>query len=349
MCLRTVRHWDRGRNRVPWSAVRLLRLVRQSDLGELSAHWKGWRIVGDRLVTPAGVTFGAHEFEWWALTCLQARSWQRAYARSRTPPSAGDRLQSAVPVVDGDVFEVIGEAGGVDLPRATPATPAPVLLNAVALRGDLSEAGTVQGGRACAPAVAVSGAGLVSNTTSATQQGETAQECGLQGLTVHQNGGNVIPHSTHEDARHGHDPTATPGFAGTGRRAGAVSGVQLECAHDSGAAQLHRVPESATASARRPSGHDRHGFNKGVGLQDDDDGLGCYCTPAQPCEWQPDDCPFIGCPRRGESTLPLREREEVQTLSWALKKVLFPETFEGSGNSGCSQHNRAHAPKEMMP
>jgi DNA-binding transcriptional regulator YiaG len=31
----TVRAWDRGQNRVPWSAVKLLRLFRLGDLGTL--------------------------------------------------------------------------------------------------------------------------------------------------------------------------------------------------------------------------------------------------------------------------------------------------------------------------
>jgi len=43
VCERTIRHWDTGRNRVPWAAVkllrrlrlRLLRLLRLGDLGAL--------------------------------------------------------------------------------------------------------------------------------------------------------------------------------------------------------------------------------------------------------------------------------------------------------------------------
>ncbi len=30
--LRTVRHWDAGRNRVPWSVVRMLRVLRMGDV-----------------------------------------------------------------------------------------------------------------------------------------------------------------------------------------------------------------------------------------------------------------------------------------------------------------------------
>ncbi|MEO6967508.1 MAG: hypothetical protein ABI132_03490 [Rhodanobacteraceae bacterium] len=35
--LSTVQAWDRGRDRIPWSAVRLLRLYRLGDLGALHA------------------------------------------------------------------------------------------------------------------------------------------------------------------------------------------------------------------------------------------------------------------------------------------------------------------------
>jgi hypothetical protein len=47
--LRTVRYWDAGRNRVPWSAVRLLRLRRAGELGGLLDGWDGWTIWRDRL------------------------------------------------------------------------------------------------------------------------------------------------------------------------------------------------------------------------------------------------------------------------------------------------------------
>lgn len=107
VCLRTVRHWDSGRNRVPWSAVRLLRLLRGGDLGELSPVWAGWRILGDALVTPAGVPFQASQFTWWALTCLQARSWQRAFQRATSWPSASRDAWAFEPVIDGGVLELI--------------------------------------------------------------------------------------------------------------------------------------------------------------------------------------------------------------------------------------------------
>ena len=44
VCERTIRHWDTGRNRVPWSVVRLLRLLRCGDLGALADEWDGWTL-----------------------------------------------------------------------------------------------------------------------------------------------------------------------------------------------------------------------------------------------------------------------------------------------------------------
>ena len=50
--LRAVQHWDAGGNRVPWSAVWLLRLRRAGELGGLLNGWDDWTIWRDRLVSP---------------------------------------------------------------------------------------------------------------------------------------------------------------------------------------------------------------------------------------------------------------------------------------------------------
>jgi hypothetical protein len=107
---RTVRYWDAGRSRVPWSAVRLLRILRAGELP--SDHWPGWRVQGDQLITPAGVAFRSGEFTWWALTCLQARSWQRSFDRAfcnKGParPSAGDALPAGSIVIDGGALDLV--------------------------------------------------------------------------------------------------------------------------------------------------------------------------------------------------------------------------------------------------
>lgn len=40
--LRSVRNWDRGRARVPWAVVRLLRILRNGELP--GDAWEGWRL-----------------------------------------------------------------------------------------------------------------------------------------------------------------------------------------------------------------------------------------------------------------------------------------------------------------
>ncbi len=52
--VRTIRYWDAGRSRVPWSAVRLLRFVRMGDLGALDDAWSGWTLNRNGLWSPEG-------------------------------------------------------------------------------------------------------------------------------------------------------------------------------------------------------------------------------------------------------------------------------------------------------
>lgn len=86
MCVRTVRHWDSGRNRVPWSAVKLLRLLRLGDLGALYPAWDGWKLRPDGdLVSPNGYAFEPWRLTLWPLICEQARFWRQDQARRYAP------------------------------------------------------------------------------------------------------------------------------------------------------------------------------------------------------------------------------------------------------------------------
>lgn len=78
---RTVRYWDAGRSRVPWSVVRLLRLLRCGDLGALHDEWSGWTINRLGLHAPAGRTYRERDMRHWWLTCEQARFFRENYAR----------------------------------------------------------------------------------------------------------------------------------------------------------------------------------------------------------------------------------------------------------------------------
>ena len=157
---------------MPWSAVRLLRLLRGSDLGELSPAWRGWHLQGDRLVSSAGTTFAVHELGWLSLTCLQARAWQRAVTRTRL--SAGSSLHAAITVSDADASPVNASEGhhGHDTPTST-GLVIPSLLTAVheGAKGLVDTSGPRQ--RAAVTT------GLVSYKTSGTRTGKRATARGL--------------------------------------------------------------------------------------------------------------------------------------------------------------------------
>lgn len=52
-------------NRVPWSAVRLLRLLRCGDLGALVPAWSGWVLNRNGLVSPDGKVYTQHNMRYW--------------------------------------------------------------------------------------------------------------------------------------------------------------------------------------------------------------------------------------------------------------------------------------------
>lgn len=77
--VRTVQNWDTGARRVPWSVVRLLRLLRQGDLGALEDGWDGFRLVRGKLVTPDGRAFRQEDLRRWWLTVEHARLFNKRY------------------------------------------------------------------------------------------------------------------------------------------------------------------------------------------------------------------------------------------------------------------------------
>ena len=164
-----VRAWDRGTHRVPWSAVKLLRLLRSGDLGALRTEWRGWTINRNGLVSPEGYAYSRGDLGWWSLTCRQAEAFrqsqrQRATGRSVTEPPS-EPVRSA-PLL------------------ASPGKPVPVALSlpagccasaarrAVRCFGDAGKA-VVPGPGAPAPAP---GTGLVSFQKQRTREGGKAHK-----------------------------------------------------------------------------------------------------------------------------------------------------------------------------
>ena len=81
--VRTVRAWDVGARRVPWSVVKLLRLLRMGDLGALRPEWRGWTLNRSGLVSPEGIAYSRGDLGWWSLTCRQAEAFRQYRAAQR--------------------------------------------------------------------------------------------------------------------------------------------------------------------------------------------------------------------------------------------------------------------------
>lgn len=78
-----MRAWDAGARRVPWSAVKLLRLLRLGDLGALRSEWRGWTLNRNGIVSPSGDAYSRGDLGWWSLTCRQAECWRQDRERKR--------------------------------------------------------------------------------------------------------------------------------------------------------------------------------------------------------------------------------------------------------------------------
>jgi hypothetical protein len=77
--------------------VRLLRLLRQGDLGMLDSAWTGFRVEHDVLVTPDGRTFTAASLRLWWSTVEQARFWRQAYDRTHAATGCAEHPADEAP------------------------------------------------------------------------------------------------------------------------------------------------------------------------------------------------------------------------------------------------------------
>jgi DNA-binding transcriptional regulator YiaG len=103
--LRTVQLWDKGKNRVPWPVVRLLRIIRLGDLGALDPTWTGWTINRNGLWSPTGKKYDPDGMAKWWLVSEQARFFRDAYDRGLfggVGAPAPAVACAAVPLIEGD-------------------------------------------------------------------------------------------------------------------------------------------------------------------------------------------------------------------------------------------------------
>lgn len=76
---------------MPWSAVRLLRLVRAGELGGLDDAWEGWTISRHGLRSPCGRLYTVQNLRNWWLVIEQARFWRKGYDLATLPSAAQPR------------------------------------------------------------------------------------------------------------------------------------------------------------------------------------------------------------------------------------------------------------------
>ena len=101
---RTLHNWETGKNDIPYTAYRLLRLLNGMELpGE---SWAGWYFAGGTLYTPEGYPLTGKDGSWWSLLVRQAATGRKLLARGAegraegAPPCGGASARAAVPGPD---------------------------------------------------------------------------------------------------------------------------------------------------------------------------------------------------------------------------------------------------------
>lgn len=184
--IRTVRYWDAGRSRVPWSVVRLLRLLRAGELGGLLDGWEGWTIWQDRLVSPCGRAYRERDMRLWWLTIEHAHLFRECYDRE----TLGD--VGAQPLRARERVTLQPEAGmAAKQAAAAPFHPIEAAFTPTAFAGDAGKAAGAAGAgrtgglmgrvvRLRTAAAARSDAGLVNLSTSGTRYSRSRIAQGLR-------------------------------------------------------------------------------------------------------------------------------------------------------------------------
>ncbi|MCW5604006.1 MAG: helix-turn-helix domain-containing protein [Burkholderiales bacterium] len=109
---RTVRNWEAGRSRVPYSAFKLLRILGGYALP--GQAWRGFYLRGDTIWSPEGRSFQATDLAWWGLTVAMARTFREWRSRMFSPAIPPPRIRGPQ----------------VSPPQGAPSLPAPLATSA---------------------------------------------------------------------------------------------------------------------------------------------------------------------------------------------------------------------------
>src|SRR6185312_729154 len=323
--------WDSGRNRVPWAAVRLLRLLRRGDLGALSDGWDGWTINRLGLHAPDGRTFRERDLRHLWLTLTQADLFRESYARARLGAAQPrERLEGA------STFPREAVSQGENRTRETgqqvmrPGTPFPA---EPALEGvDVAPHASAASGRRGADALF-----LVSYATTCIAEGGNgvAAPFAADGRGARM----VLPwyYSTegvHDDRDLETEPATAPGGPRDRDGGGRGAGGEPEHLHPARGGELDELPDGAATGGQAG------------GLSGDG---GARAASGQPSSGG---ALAGGAEGRPESALPLRQRREVQAVPRAtvgglkcdtrpsLTADRVPRSLNGTGGA---------APEGIMP
>ena len=114
---RTIRYWVSGKVTVPYSAYKLLRVMRLFELP--CEGWDGWHMHSGRLWSPEGHGFVPSDSNWWGLLVRKARLFEQMYEREGQFRALIDRMQGAgsdaVTPVQGELARTDG--GGAARPN----------------------------------------------------------------------------------------------------------------------------------------------------------------------------------------------------------------------------------------
>lgn len=92
---RTVRNWEAGRVRIPYTAFKLLRILRGGELP--GRAWRGFHVRGDAIWTPEGRPLYAADLGWWSLTVRMAHEFRRLVAERRAERTAAGEAGAGQP------------------------------------------------------------------------------------------------------------------------------------------------------------------------------------------------------------------------------------------------------------